>query len=160
LPFFAVSSVYCFVLLLSSWKFGKFEDNRHLLLSIGACISGGVLNFVNKSAVAHGSNSFNLLFVRFVVVTLLTGVFILLQKSYKFEKITIKYALLSGLFLMLAIYFTLEAFKTGDVALVLPVTQLSFTLIVIVSWIFFKEEANVKKIIGIMLAIGSVFLIN
>lgn len=148
------------VLLLGSFRFGRLKDNRHLLLSIGALLSGGVLNFINKSAVIHGGNALNLLFVRFLVVSVLTGIFIIHKKSFKFDKKALKYAILSGLLLMIAIYLILEAFKTGDVALVLPITQLSFTLIVIASWIFFKEDMNVKKLSGIILAIGSVLLMN
>ncbi|MHB1483381.1 MAG: DMT family transporter [Saccharofermentanales bacterium] len=151
-----LASVY----LLGSWKSGKAADKRYLYLSIAACLSGGVLNAVNKIAVTHGADSFNLLFVRFLMVTLLAGIVIINRKSYNFENKTIKYAVFSGLFLMSAIYFILESFKTGDIALVLPVAQLSFTIIVIISWIFLKEKMSVRKISGIILAVLSITLIN
>ena len=61
---------------------------------------------------------------------------------------------------LISVFLILEALKVGDVALVLPITQLSFTLIIVVSWLFFKEKMSIKKIIGILLAIGSVFLMN
>jgi uncharacterized membrane protein len=156
----AILSCILSVILLGSWGIGRFQDKRYLLLSICACMSGGVLNVVNKAAVTNGGNSFNLLFIRFTIVALLTGVFVLVRKTWTFDVKIIKYAILSGLALMFAIYFVLEALKTGDVGLVLPVTQLSFTLVAIASWLLFKEEVNAKKLFGVVLAIGSVLLMN
>jgi uncharacterized membrane protein len=156
----AILSSILSLLLLGSWRFGTLQENRYFFLSIGACLSGGVLNFVNKAAIMHGGNSFSLLFIRFALVTLFAGVFIILRKSYRFDIKTIKYASLSGLFLMLGIYFILEAFKTGEVGLVMPIAQLSFPFVAFVSWIFFKEGINAKKVSGLILAILSILLMN
>lgn len=147
------------VLLLSSFK-SKLLDNRRLLLSIGAFLSGGVLNYVNKVAITHGGNSFKLLFVRFTIVAVLTSIFIVVKKAWVFDVKIVKYAILSGFVLMFSIYFILEALKTGDVGLVLPVTQLSFTLVAISSWVFFKEKASVKNLLGVVVAVCSVLLMN
>jgi uncharacterized membrane protein len=148
------------VLMLNSWKFGKLPDMRYLLPSLGAFLFGGILNFVNKMAVTAGCNSFSLLFIRFLVVSVIAGTFILVRKSFYFDKKVVKYAVGSGMMIIGAIYFILEGLKRGDIALVLPITQLSFILVVIISWLFFKEKMNTVKIIGIFLAIGSIFLIN
>jgi len=148
------------VLMLNSWKLGKLPDMRYLLPSLGAFLSGGVLNVVNKMAVGSGCNSFSLISVRFLFVTVLAGLCILLKKSFHFEKKAVKYAAASGVTLIMAIYFVLEALKTGDIALVLPITQLSFIMVVVISWLFLKEKMTKTKIIGIFLAVGSVFLIN
>ena len=156
----AIISCILSVLLLGSWKFGRLKDDRHLLLSIGACISGGVLNVVNKAAIVQGGNSFNLLFIRFTLVFVLTGLFIIFRKAWTIDRKTVKYALFSGILLMLAIYFILEAFRSGDVALVLPVTQLSFTLVVFASRAIFKEVISVRKVIGKLQAVSSDLLMK
>jgi len=148
------------LLLLGSLRFGKLKDNRHLFLSLGAFLSGGVLNIVNKLAVINGGNTFRLLFIRFTVVVVLTGIMIIVRKSGVFDRKIIIYSILSGLFLMFSIYFTLEALKIGDVTLVLPVVQLSFALIAVISWIFFKEKMHIRKIFGVIIAIAAVLLIN
>ena len=157
-----IAIVCCIIslLMLSSWKSGKFPDKHFLLPSLGAFLAGAVLNVVNKAAAIHGTHSFSLLSVRFLVVTILAGLIVLFKKSFIFDKKAVKYAVSSGFFLVIAIFLTLEALKTGDVGLVLPINQLSFTLIIVISWLFFKEKMNIKKIFGVLLAIGSIFLMN
>lgn len=98
--------------------------------------------------------------MRFVVVVILIGIIIVYKKIWMFDLKRIKYAFLSGILLVSATYMILRAYKTGDVAIVLPITQLSFVLVAFVSWLFFKEHMNTKKIVGILLAIGTVLLIK
>jgi len=157
-----LAAVCCIIslLLLSPWKTGKLPDKRFLLFSLGAFFAGGVLNVVNKAVAVHNTHYFSILGIRFLVVGLLTCVVMLFQKSFKFDRKAVKYSVFSGFFLVISVFLNLEALKTGDVTLVLPVTQLSFTLIVVISWLFFKEKMSIKKMIGIALAIGSVSLMS
>ena len=146
--------------LLSSWKIKGFVEGRSLICSVGACLFGSVLNVLNKIAVQQGGVPFKLIFLRFVVVVIITGIIIALKKSWRIDRKSIKFAFLSGAFLMSAIFMTLKAYKTSDVAIVLPITQLSFALVALVSWLFFKEKMNMKKVLGILFAIGTILLIK
>lgn len=148
------------IALFSSWRFNGLNESSHLLYSIGACLFGAVLNVANKIAVMQGGIPFKLLFWRFVVVSIIAGIIVCFKKSWTIDVERIKYAFFSGLSLMLAIYMILSAFKTSDVAIVLPITQLSFIIVAVVSWLLFGEHMNKKKAAGIILAIGAVLLMK
>lgn len=134
--------------------------NKYFLFSLGACAVGGILNFMNKVAVQHGGSPLSLLFWRFSTVAILAVILLIIEKGVCFDKDIIKYSSISGFLLLMAIFFVLEALKKGDLSLVLPITQLSFALIAIISWVVLKEKTSLKKIFGVILAVSTILLIN
>ena len=163
LTFKRASAIFLCVLslfVLSHFKTGNLKKDKYFILSIFAFFGGGIINAVNKSAMSQGGNSFKILIVRFVVVSILAVLLVVVKRSARFDKRAVKYAIMSGTVFTLTIYLILEAMKTGDVSLVLPVTQLSFALVVIAGWVIYKEKLNYIKVTGICLAILSVILVN
>lgn len=135
-------------------------QKRYLLLSLAACLVGGVLNMMNKVAVINGAEPLQLLFWRFLTVGLISGVVLLPKKHAAFALKDIKYPMISGLLLMLAVFSILTALKTGEVSIVIPITQMSFVLVAIITWIVLKESMHLAKIGGILCAVIAVILIR
>lgn len=148
------------VLMLNSWKIGKLPDMKYFIPSLIAFFTGGMLSLMNKVAIGKGCDAFSLILVRFIVVSILAGMLLVIQKSFHYNKKVLKYAAASGFLLVMGIYLMLESMKTGDLALVLPIGQLSFVMVVVISWLFLKEKMTRIKIIGVFMAIGSILLIN
>lgn len=139
------------------------KDNKlkkYLVCSIAACLSGGILNMMNKVAVMHGTDSFRLLFWRFATVALISGILFKFKKSKAIIVKDLAYPIISGLLLMLAVFCIIEALKTGDVSLVIPITQLSFAVVAIISWLVLKEKFHTIKLLGVLCAILAVIFIN
>ncbi|MDD3840552.1 MAG: EamA family transporter [Clostridia bacterium] len=136
-------------------------DIKSLMYSTGACICGAILDMINKLAVMNGASTFKLLLCRYAVVSLIALLIMLVRKcDILINKNNFKYALISGFLMVIALCFALEALRIGDVSLVLPVTQMSFILVAIISVIFYKERMDRKKILGIILSIIAIFLIS
>lgn len=130
------------------------------LYSIIALSAGGILNYVNKLAAIHNTQSFQLLFWRFLTVAIVSVAVIVIKKSWAVELKNAVLAVISGFVLMAGVWFMLKAFKTGDVAILLPITQLSFIPVSAVSGILYKEPISRKIYPGIIMAIIMIFLIN
>lgn len=135
-------------------------QKKPLLLSLGACILGGVLNLLNKVAMLHGADSARLLFWRFLAVSLISGVILLTKRPDRPALKDIKYAMISGLLLMLAVLSILTALKTGDVSVIIPITQMAFVIVALISWAFLGEKMTKTKLAGILCAVLAVILIS
>lgn len=134
---------------------------RSLVYSVLACLLGGLLNTINRASMMYGATSLNVIFWRFVVVSVCVVLCQIWNKNSLFEKSELKRGSISGLFMIVAIFFILEALRDADVAFVIPLSQmLAIVLVTGVSIIFFKEGMNKRKIIGIFMALLAVFLIN
>lgn len=135
-------------------------QKKPLLLSLGACLLGGVLNLMNKVALLHGADSARLLFWRFLSVGLISGVIMWAKKPVRPAAKDVKYAMVSGLLLMSAVFSILTALKTGDVSVIIPITQMAFIIVALISWAFLGEKMNVTKLAGIFCAVCAVILIS
>jgi transporter family protein len=141
--------------------------DKNLLISIGACIFAGFINFTNKLAVNAGALHYNLLLWRFVVVSLITGFLLLKERRWELkagqwgiDKKGIWTAFISSTLLCASIVNMLIAMKTGDVAMIIPITQMAIVIIAIISWLFLKEKMYPRKVVGIILAVVAVILIS
>ncbi len=119
-----------------------------------------MLNFLNKVAVNEGCLPFRLLFWRFSTVLLICGIYVFAKRQWQFSNKSTKYAFASGFLLILAVFFILEALKTADVSLVIPVTQMAFAFIALISWIFLGEKMSSRKLSGLGMAVAAIILIN
>lgn len=148
------------IFMLTKREPKKAKGRNYLMFSIGACLFGGILNFMNKIAVNEGCLPFKMLFWRFATVFILCGIFVFAKKQWEFSTGIIKYAFVSGFLLIMAVFFILEALKTADVSLVIPLTQMAFAFIALISWIFLGEKMTLRKLVGLIMAIFVVILIN
>lgn len=147
------------IMFAAGEKNEKRQNKKPVYFSIGACLLGGILNYANKVAVINGAIPLNLLFWRFLTVSILSCVLISRCKGNEFSIKDITYPLFSGITLLMAIYFILIALKGGDLSLILPITQLSFVITSLISVIVFKEKMDGFKILGIGIAAVAIFLL-
>lgn len=138
-------------------------QGRGVLLAVIACLFSSVLNFINKLAMKNGGDNMSVVFFRFATVTLIVIVMVLIRYRKElswFGRSEIKKPLFSGLFLVLSILVAMEALKAGNISVVMPVINISFIFIALISKIFFKEKISPRKWIGIVIAIAAIFLIS
>ena len=148
------------MLMFANRKKESTLGRKYLLLSVCACLCCGVLNVLNKSVSQSGMNVFNIMLFRFTVVSLITTIILIFTKSKKGISHNVGYSMLSGLLLMLSVLFTMQALKTGDITVVIPITQMSFIVTTIVSCLLYKETISKMKIFGIACCILSVVMIQ
>lgn len=151
--------VVSMLLFAGKLRYG-LAQKKPLLLSLGACILGGVLNLLNKVAMLHGADSARLLFWRFLSVSLISGIILLTKRPARPALKDIKYAMISGLLLMLAVLSILTALKTGAVSVIIPITQMAFVIVALISWAFLGEKMTKTKLAGILCAVCAVILIS
>lgn len=138
----------------------KSANHRYLIISAGGCILAAMLNVFNKMAVLAGCFPFALLFWRFSTVALVSGIIVIISTENNLSIKNLHKPALSGLFVCFAVFTMMEAMNEGDVSLVLPVSQLSFVPLAVISWIFISDIVKTRKVVGITLAALSVVLIN
>ncbi len=150
------------MLILSRNAFGNRANRKSILLSVAACLGCGVINMFNKAAIISGADAFRVLFWRFLAVAFISGLIFYHKRKGKagILRKDILMPMISGLLLMLAIYFTLVAFKTGDVSVVIPISQFSFVIVSVISWLMLKEAINARKIIGVLCSVIALVLIG
>jgi transporter family protein len=139
---------------------GERVQMRYLPCSLGACLAGGVLSILNKVAVMQGVEPLQVMFWRFLTVGAISGVLLWVKGPRDLSLKVLGYALASGFLLMFSVLLTMTALKTGDVSVVIPITQLAFVLVALFSWIALKEKMNIMKGAGVLCAILAVFLIR
>ena len=162
-PARGIGIVFCVISIYLLAGSGKKESKlaaKYIMLSVGACLLGGATTFMNKLAVQAGHESLHLLFWRFIAVALIGAGLLTGMRKWQPRREHAKYAPLSGFFMYSSIFFILEALARGDLSLVMPITQLSFVFVTVISWIFFGELITVRKAAGSLLAVLAVILIT
>jgi uncharacterized membrane protein len=119
-----------------------------------------MLNLINKLAAMHTESNFRILLWRFTTVSILSFTYLIIKKRFVISKKIIKYASMSGSLLVIAIYFILTALKKGDVGVVIPVSQSALVIVSVISWIFYNEKADLRKIIAVIFAITAIIIIS
>ncbi|HHW31567.1 MAG TPA: EamA family transporter [Clostridiaceae bacterium] len=165
-------SISC-IFLIAGFNISSKEEKKTRLLdkstimSLGACLFAGFINFANKLAVNAGTQSFNLLLWRYIVVSLIAGLFLFKERRWEIKagqwnisKKGLLIAFVSSVILWSSIVNMLIAMKTGDVAMIIPITQMAIVIIAVISWLFLKEKMHLRKVAGILLAVAAVILIS
>lgn len=66
----------------------------------------------------------------------------------------------SGFLLCGLIFFFAKALEHGQASVIIPVSQMSFVVTAVLAWLFFREKASVRKIIGLILACLSISVLS
>ena len=98
-----------------------------------------------------------------VVLFLAWGIVFLggqLKEVRELSKTNLLFLALSGLATGLSWIFYFKALETGDVSKVAPIDKLSVVFVMILSFLFLKEQMDVKTIAGgLLIVVGTVVLI-
>lgn len=157
----AIGIILCtftIILFAIGEKFDSKRGKRAIYLSIGACLLGGILNYLNKLAVSIGGAPLVLIFWRFFTASILATIILIRGKSNNIEVRSIIYSFVSGSALLMAIFFILIALKEGDLSFVIPITQLSFVITSMISSFILKEKTDKFKKLGVVSAVAAVLL--
>ena len=132
-----------------------------LRFSIPACLLAGGLNILIKVAFNNGALIIQLILYRYLVVAVLAAPILLIRHKQNGRGTGRIYllALLSGMAMMFALFFTFAAFQIGDIALVTPINQLAFVFSTAGAVLILKEQVSIKKILAIVLAVSSIITI-
>lgn len=139
------------------------SQSRGVMLAVIACLFSSVLNFINKLAMKNGGDNMSVVFFRFATVTLIVVVMVIVKYRKELSQISrseIQKPIFSGIFLVLSILVAMEALKKGNISVVMPIVNISFIFVALISKIFFKEKISPKKWIGIAIAFVAIFLIS
>ncbi len=155
-----IGSIFMFSGLFERKTGGGAPDYRSIILSLSACLVMSVLNFWNKLAMMNGAIPFRMMLWRFIIVSIVAFT-IVIKKTHQvsFNPAAVRLSAISGPIMIAGIFFYLSAVSTGDLNLVAPISQLSFVLIGVISFVFLKEEFSWRKIAGLVLAVVAVILI-
>ena len=83
-----------------------------------------------------------------------------LKGAKELSKTNLIFLVLSGLATGLSWIFYFKALETGDVSKVAPIDKLSVVFVMILSFLFLKEQMDVKTIAGgLLIAIGAIVLV-
>jgi drug/metabolite transporter (DMT)-like permease len=148
------------MLLFTGKAIGENSERKYLLLSFGAFLLGGVMNVLSKVAVMHGAEPLQLLLWRFLTVAIISGMIFWSKKPEAFTLKELKYPFASGLLLMFSVFMVMSALQIGEVSVVIPITQIAFVLVAVISCIVLKEKMNPSKAAGILCAVLAVILIS
>ncbi|SMC77300.1 GRP family sugar transporter [Polynucleobacter kasalickyi] len=120
----------------------------------------GITGFIYKLGAIAGGNSISIVAGQAVVF------FTMAFSScyYKDKKIIFlwKYLYLgfiTALFLFLALYFLLEALKSGPASTVVTISQMGFVVTAILGIFIFKEKISVRKVLGLVCSIAAMILL-
>ena len=99
-----------------------------------------------------------------IVMTLIGSVASLfLKKGSNFKNILEllknKYVYIGGILYVISALLNIYILRYLDYSVVLPLTSITYIWTLFISYLFLKEKINIKKVIGILLIIGGVFLI-
>ena len=153
-------------LLLSNLSFRSNQaseiktDKSYFKSLIIATVLLGISGFIYKLGAIAGGNSIS-------IVTGQATVFFTLAFSasyYKDKRIIFlwKYLYLgfaAAFFLFLALYFLLEALKSGPATTVVTISQMGFVVTAILGTFIFKEKISLRKVLGLVCSIVAMVLL-
>ena len=135
--------------------------NRGILFAFLACLCGAALNILNKVALNAGASILHLIMYRYIVVCALGGILLAAQGQSAVPTRRLLAASGACAVLMLAsLLFLLTALSTGQVTVIIPISQLSFLFTALLSFLFLGEKLTVAKIAGIVIAFASIAVLG
>lgn len=159
-----VAAIIIFV-NIQDLRSGKAFD-IYMLYSLLANVLTGILNITSKVALNEGISSDTLLTIRYIVVALITVVLYRIPGRGKEKEnlISMKEILIpgaiSGVLMLTSLYLLYYALSIGEITIVMPIVQSCFVFTFVLCVIFLKEKLNLRKIIGIGLAVAAMIVFS
>jgi drug/metabolite transporter (DMT)-like permease len=140
---------------------GPAVGGRGYRYSISACLIGGGLNILIKTALNDGVMILPFLLYRYITAACFGLIILLIRRgSWRVDPALLRISLFSGIVILLGLFFIFAALQIGEVILVIPITQLGFVFAGAAAFLFFKEKLHVLKVVGILLAVASILVIG
>lgn len=153
----------CLLALALFYLGGRSRGVRHRGIGLSVLASLGMtgLNVMNKTALAYGASVAHLVMYRYALLAVAcAAVLAVRRRSFGIEP---RLAMVSGACAVLMLgstYGALMAMQTGDLSLVIPITQASFLFTALLSFLFLKERMDWGKVAGLAAAVAGLIVIR
>jgi uncharacterized membrane protein len=131
-----------------------------LIFAAGAAVAIALSDFMRKLGSNLNDPFLNNLFFQIGAVSTAIILWLIFSRTFESNVRGIHYALLGGMFISIFTVLLFKALEAGSLSTVVPVVRIGAVLIVVVLGLFlFKEKLTWELGLGIILALGGVYLI-
>jgi drug/metabolite transporter (DMT)-like permease len=136
-------------------------DRRGLGLSVITAFAMASLNIMNKVALGAGASVLHLMLYRYVLIAAFCAAVLAVRRQPLVPSPRLALvAVVSAALMLTSNYFVLTALQTGDLTLVIPITQASFLFTALFSFLFLHERLDWGKIAGLAAAVAGLIVIR
>lgn len=138
----------------------EWMNLNYMMLSVIAMILFSLEVTISKVALNHMPST-SVALIRTMVAALVLGVYALIESKnpLSFSRFT-AYASIAGVFLGLGFLLMFKSMETGPISVVAPIVGLSSVIAAALGIVALHEPVTLTKIIGIILACISMFIIS
>jgi drug/metabolite transporter (DMT)-like permease len=156
-------SVLCLLAVLLFYLGGRSRgaDRRGIGLSLLACAAMAGLNILNKTALGLGASVLHLVMYRYALIAAFCLAVLAARRSALVPSSRLALVSAGCAALMLVSTFgALTALQTGDLTLVIPITQASFLFTAMLSFLVLHERLDWGKVAGLAAAVAGLIVIR
>jgi uncharacterized membrane protein len=149
------------VLLFYLGSRSRGSTHRGLGLSVLACFAMAGLNIVNKTALGLGASVPHLVMYRYALIAAFSAIVLAVRRRSFVPQPRL--ALVSGacaVLMLVSTFSALTALQTGDLTLVIPITQASFLFTALFSFLWLHERLDWGKVAGLAAAVAGLIVIR
>jgi drug/metabolite transporter (DMT)-like permease len=156
-------SALCLLALLLFYLGGRSRGALHrgIGLSVLAGFAMAALNIVNKTALGAGASVPHLVMYRYVLIAVFCTIALAVRRQSFVPRPRL--ALVSGIcavLMLVSTFCALTALQTGDLTLVIPITQASFLFTSLFSFLWLHEKLDWGKVAGLVAAVAGLIVIR
>lgn len=115
-------------------------------------------NILLKNAINKHSFTVQIHFAASVMMTVILAVFF--PEAFRFDKVTVIFAICSAFFFSFYQIFVAEAYKCADVSMVYPITTSSPLFIIVWAYFLLGERMTLAGFCGIILILSGCYIMN
>ncbi len=156
-------SLLCLLAVLLFYLGSRSRGSRHrgIGLSIVACFAMAALNIVNKTALGLGASVSHLVMYRYTLIAVFGAIALAVRRQSFVPQPKLALVSVACAVLMLGSTFgALTALQTGDLTLVIPITQSSFLFTSLLSFLLLGERLDWGKVAGLAAAVAGLIVIG
>jgi drug/metabolite transporter (DMT)-like permease len=153
----------CLLALLLFWLGGRSRGARHrgIGLSVLAAFTMSALNIVNKTALASGASVAHLVCYRYTLIAAFCAILLAVRRQpFTPSPRLVLVSVGSAVLMMVSTFSVLTALQTGDLTLIIPITQSSFLFTALLSFLLLGERLDWGKVAGLAAAVAGLIVIR
>lgn len=131
-----------------------------LLVAIIAAIVRASYGVISKAGISEGAQPSSMMLIS--SISWIVGGFIyalLREKRVRISLDKLRYSALSGVLIFMIVNFLIAALERGEASILVPIANMSFVVAITVSVLMKMEKINGRKIIAVLCAALSIFLL-
>jgi len=156
-------SALCLLAVLLFYLGGRSRgaDRRGLGLSVITAFAMAALSILNKAAMNAGASAMHLALYRYALIAVFCAVVIAVRRqSFVPSPRLLLVSAACAALMLTSLFFVLSSLATGDLTLVIPITQSSFLFTALLSFLFLGERLDWGKAAGLAAAVAGLVVIR